>query len=254
MSATNIILMYHGIIGKDTRVPKLREVGADLYDVKTSHFDLHLQGIQRAGKKASKMEDLSENDVVITFDDGELNNFTEALPILQKYQYPAYFFIIAKRVGAQGYMNVDQLKQLVDAGMIVGSHGLSHEILTNLKDTQVEEELSASKKFLERNLNITVDTMSIPRGFCNDKIIQMAHAAGYKHIFISERPKDLTVQNCHERVAVKRDWTVKRFEQALVGQVPFGEMIRDRAKNITKSVLNESGYNWIRSTYIKMFK
>lgn len=254
MNKEKLILMYHGILSANTVVPNQREVGADLYDVTTQDFQAHLDAIVAENQKVKRIEECQAQDIVITFDDGEMNNYTEALPLLQQHNFPAYFFIIAKRVGTQGYMGVAELKQLVNAGMIIGSHGLSHEILTNLKDTQLEEELSASKKYLERNLEICVETISIPRGFCNDKVINMAHAAGYKYVFISERPKDLKVQDCYERVAVKKDWDVSRFELALRHQVPPGELIRDRIKNLSKVVLREGGYNWLRSTYIKMFK
>ena len=66
---------------------------------------------------------------------------------------------IVKRIGKPGYMTWEQIKTLHEAGHIIGSHGLSHEILTNLNDIQIEEELAASKKTLERNLEIEVNTL-----------------------------------------------------------------------------------------------
>lgn len=246
--------MYHGIISEDTSIPEEREVGADLYDVRAKDFKEQLDLITAKGLGVKKIEEAGTGDVVITFDDGELNNFQLALPVLKTHRFPAYFFVISKRVGRPGYMSMEDLREMIRQGMVIGSHGMSHEILTNLKDTQISEELSASKKYLERNLEIVINDLSIPRGFCNDKVLDMAYAAGYKNVFISDRTKELANTQCHSRTAVKKNWDIKRFEMALDRQVPFKETLGEKTKNITKLVLRENGYNWARSTFLKIFK
>ncbi|MGE0267432.1 MAG: polysaccharide deacetylase family protein [Candidatus Omnitrophota bacterium] len=254
MTDDKIILMYHGITEEGLMPPSEREVGADLYDVRVEDFSAQLELIRKKGLGVKKIEEAGTNDIVITFDDGEFNNFSLAMPLLKQHQFPAYFFVITKRVGRPGYVRMEEIKEMVKQGMIVGSHGMSHEALTNLKDTLLNEELSASKKYLERNLGITINDLSIPRGFCNDKVLDMAYAAGYKNVFISGRPKDLVNTLCHSRVAVKKNWDLKRFEMALDRQVPIKETLTEKTKNFSKLILRENGYNWIRSTLLKLFK
>jgi len=234
--------MYHGIISSNTDIPPGREAGAELYDVSIDHFRAQMQCLKASGREAA-----------LTFDDGEMNNYTLAFPVMKELGLKAYFFIIVKRIGNSGYMDWKQLKSLVDEGMTVGSHGLTHEILTNLKDTQVIEELRASKNCLESNLGIPVTSLSIPRGFCNDKIIQMAYDLGYTQVFISDRPK-CSKAVCIPRVAVKAGWSLKRFKQALEGHVPAREIVGNVFKNTAKIVLRESGYNFIRKTLIYIIK
>lgn len=254
MSKERIILMYHGIVNGQDAVPPGREVGADLYDVTESNFRDQLSMLREKNIKVKRIEEAGAVDVVITFDDGEANNCRTALPVLKEFGYPAYFFVITRRVGRPGYMTMDELKTMVANGMVIGSHGMSHEILTNLKDTQIEEELAASRRYLERNLETEIRDFSIPRGFCNDKILRMAYAAGYKNVFISDRPRDLSDDKCHERVAVKQNWDLARFELAIKGEVPVKEAFMDRTKNLTKLVLREGGYNWLRQLFIKIMK
>lgn len=237
-----IILMYHSIIDDQSPVPVKRESGAELYDVKASAFRLQLECI-----KASKV------DVTITFDDGEMNNYQTAYPLLKEFGFKGYFFVIVNRVGQPGYMGWNELKELIQAGMCVGSHGLSHEILTNLLDSQVEQELKASKSTLEANLGITIDELSIPRGFCNDKIIQMAHAAGYKKVYISQKSYHIK-EECLPRVAVKGNWSIKRLQQALAGKTPILEQIGDFMKKLLKTLLREEGYNALRKILIYLNK
>jgi peptidoglycan/xylan/chitin deacetylase (PgdA/CDA1 family) len=252
MRSQPIVLMYHGIKENGPALPDGREEGAELYDVSLKKFKAQMQFLKSRQFDVTLLKDiLSKNSVILTFDDGEINNCTHALPVLQGLDFPAYFFVIAKRVGHDGYMGWKELRQLHDAGMVIGSHGLSHEILTPLKDTQIEEELQVSKKYIERNLDITVNSLSIPRGFCNDKIIQMARAAGYADIFISDRPKSLTMP-CFTRVAVKGNWPIKRFEQALAGKIPSNEKMFNLCKNGIKRLGRETLYDWMRTVLLRI--
>jgi peptidoglycan/xylan/chitin deacetylase (PgdA/CDA1 family) len=251
-----VVLMYHGIVSKESSIAEDREIGAELYDVSIEDFRNQMAWLKDHGYVPTVDHDgrgtagRAPTDIMLTFDDGEINNFEQALPILREYEFRACFFIIAKRIGKQGYMGWEEIKRLHEGGMTIGSHGFSHEILTNLIDTQIEEELSASKKYLERNLNIKIDALSIPRGFCNDKILQMAYDVGYKTIFISERPKNLKA-HCLSRVAVKGSWTLKRFGQAVAGHIPWRESIFESCKNAIKKILGEAGYDWIRRVLLK---
>lgn len=244
MSKQPVVLMYHGIISENTVIPVGRNVGADIYDVWVDNFRRQMQWLKESGYKVG-------TDVLITFDDGELNNFTEALPVLQECGFTAYFFIIVSRVGKKGYMGWPELKQLQQAGMTVGSHGLSHEILTNLLDSQLEQELTASKRTLEVNLNTSIETFSVPRGFCNDKVIDMAYQAGYKTIFISDRPQALKA-HCISRIAVKNNWTVKYLQSAVKGEFVLGRAVGNGFLRVAKFVLRESGYNWCRSMVLRL--
>lgn len=249
----NLILMYHSIIETPADIPPNREEGAELYDVNVNTFRQQIQWLKEAGYTTSLDPKESPQTVVITFDDGELNNLTRALPALKEAGYQTYFFIIGKRVGLKGYMDWPEITKLHQEGMVIGSHGLSHEILTNLLPTQAEEELRASKVYLERNLDITVDSLSIPRGFCNDDIIAMAYRLGYKKIFVSDKPEKIT-QSCFGRVAVKGTWDLKRFMMACNGQTPRQEIIFNSIKNAAKFILREEGYNQVRKILVKGFK
>lgn len=249
------ILMYHGIVNGKCPLPDDRETGADLYDLPAEQFELHMAYLKNSGYSIINVAQTphGENSIVITFDDGELNNFEVALPILKKYGYVAYFFIIVGRVGRKGYMTWDQIKSLHNQGMVIGSHGLSHQILTSLMASQIDEELRASKRTIEVNLNIAIDTLSIPRGFCNDALIQKAYELGYKTIFISDRPDDLK-SPCLSRIAVKDNWTVKHLGHALSGKRTMGETFFLSIKKGIKNLLKEDIYNKVRSILIKVFK
>lgn len=249
------VLMYHGIVAPQAPMPLERETGADLYDVTAEDFRAQLEWLKenlyRSVTIHKNLDAFSTKEILLTFDDGEMNNCTIALPLLKEFGFVGHFFLIAKRIGKDGYMGWEQIRQLNAEGMIIGSHGFSHEILTSLLETQIQEELSASQKHLERNLGIPVESISIPRGFCNDKIIRMAREAGYRYIFMSEKPDNLQA-GCFSRVAVKSNWTIDRFAQAVRGTAPIEEKIFASCKNGVKKILGTGAYDWVRRMMLKI--
>jgi len=250
-----IVLMYHGIVTPQTPVPRERETGADLYDVTAENFRAQLEWLKknlyRTVTIRKNLDAFSTREMLLTFDDGEMNNCTAALPLLKEFGFTGHFFLIAKRIGKDGYMGWEQIRRLNAEGMIIGSHGFSHEILTNLLDPQIREELSASRKYLERNLGLSIESISIPRGFCDDKIIRMAREAGYRYIFVSEK-LDGAGADCFSRVAVKSSWTIDRFAQAMQGSAPIREKILVSCKNGVKKILGGGAYDWVRRMMLKI--
>ena len=246
--------MYHGVIAGAATIVQARESGATLYDLAVEKFKAQMEYLKNNSYRVCKIDDLNngktKKDVVLTFDDGELSNSQVALPILVQNNFPAYFFITTRRIGQQGYMGWKELMYLRDAGMVVGSHGLTHEILTTLNMQQLKEELSDSKKILEKELKIKVEYFSVPRGFYNEKIIQLAKEAGYKKIFVSDLNNDHE-DYCIGRVAVKNFWSMSRFKVALDGEIPILELFFNFLKNPIKKFLGGKSYDRFRRILLK---
>lgn len=122
--------------------------------------------------------ELPEKPVVLTFDDGNADQYTKALPILKKYNYTATFFIKLNNIG-KGGMSWEQIKTLAKEGMIIGSHTVNHDNLTRLSDKQLRYELTESKKVLEEKLGAPVKYLCYPGGAYSAKVIDAAKDAGY---------------------------------------------------------------------------
>jgi peptidoglycan/xylan/chitin deacetylase (PgdA/CDA1 family) len=246
------VLMYHGICSKTSQSPADREDGAELYDVSLESFASQMTWLKEQGYSTDEGDSIPVGKrIIITFDDGEINNFEEAFPVLKKLGFRAYFFIIVNRIGLKGYMGWGEIIQIIRSGMHIGSHGLTHSILTILKEKQMEEEIKDSKRKLEINLKKSIEDFSVPRGFCNDKVIDKAYQAGYKRVFISEKPYHVNT-DCLARIAVKRDWSLERFKRNVSGDISWSESLNNFLKSTAKTLLTESGYNWFRSTMMRM--
>jgi len=249
-----VVFMYHGIVQDLSSVPANREKGALLYDVPVQKFRDQMAFLKNNDYFVTTLEKESllpqGKKVIFTFDDGELNNYTNAFPVLKQFDFLAYFFVTVNRIGQKDYMGWKELKALRDADMIVGSHGLTHEILTKLTTKQLVQELEESKRTLEDHLQVPVDYFSVPRGFYNKEVIDCAVSAGYKRIFISEKQAYFD-DNCVSRTAVKHNWTIGNFYQVLEGEIALGESLFSFWKGAAKRLLGGRGYDALRSKILK---
>src|SRR3972149_4438931 len=121
---------------------------------------------------------LPPKPVVLTFDDGNRDQYTNAFPILKKYGLTATFFIIVKGVG-RGGITWEELKELIEAGNIVGSHTINHPNLSKMSPLQLKYELEESKKILEENLGTKINYLNYPGGAFSQRVLEAARDAGY---------------------------------------------------------------------------
>lgn len=174
------ILMYHYI--RDASGES--EMGRNL-SVAPENFDLQMKGLRDDGYETVKINDLADPDrkalskviaekkkpIVLTFDDGYLDAYTEAFPVLKKYNFLGTFFIIRGYVGRPEYMNQTQIDELAKAGMEIGSHSLSHPNLASLDETSAKEQIFDSKG--------EATTFCYPAGKFSDTVVNLVKEAGY---------------------------------------------------------------------------
>ena len=103
---------------------------------------------------------LPENPVIITFDDGYIDNYRNAYPILEEYGLKATIFLISDYIGTYpNYMTWDQAAEMQQSGLIdFESHTLSHEQLDQAPSTEeLQKQLMGSKQAIEYHLQKKVE-------------------------------------------------------------------------------------------------
>ncbi len=182
------ILMYHYINEQEVKRSRL--------GVSPWAFERQMRFLREHKYNVISLDALSDlmrlkkkippNTVVVTFDDGYLDNYTNAFPILKKYNIPATIFVVinrvGKRVGNDDYMNWREIKELSDSGLItIGSHSMSHPNLSeNISIDDFKKEIFDSKQILENALNKKVTLFSYPFGGVSLKARAYVIRAGYK--------------------------------------------------------------------------
>jgi peptidoglycan/xylan/chitin deacetylase (PgdA/CDA1 family) len=210
-----------------------------VFDDQRAGFEAHLLWMKDVATPIS-LDDavaLLESDAPIdgryfcvTFDDGYKNCVTNALPILAEHEVPAAFFISTAFVGAASeerhaallgriaaydrslteFVDWDDCRQLVAAGMTIGSHTVSHPRLIELPAGEVEHELLASKQTIEHELGVECRHFSCPKGrpdldFVADRDPPIASRAGYRSFLTTERG---TVYQRQNPMLIRRDHVI----------------------------------------------
>lgn len=135
---------------------------------------------------------LPKRAVAITFDDGYLDNYSQAWPLLQKYGYNATIFLISNFVGLDNrfdrvkptssvpLMNESQIKEMAAGGIEFGSHTANHKALTELAEQERQSELEDSRKALGVLLNKEVSSFAYPYSRVDENCEFAVQAAGYR--------------------------------------------------------------------------
>lgn len=118
--------------------------------------------------------------VVLTFDDGYIDFYINAFPILRRFNFHAVSFIPTGLVGKSYYMSWDQIRQIHSSGLITfEAHSVNHVNLAGLSYIKVLKELQDSKNILQSQTGYPVNFIAYPYGVSNKTVQQAVRAAGY---------------------------------------------------------------------------
>ena len=122
---------------------------------------------------------LPENPVLITIDDGYLDNYLNAYSILRKYGMTAAFFVITGMVGEEDRLTAGNIREMAANGMSIGSHTVSHRPLGDMEVEEAANEMSFSRLYLEGLLQQPVRYIAYPKGSFNESTAHIANEAAY---------------------------------------------------------------------------
>jgi peptidoglycan/xylan/chitin deacetylase (PgdA/CDA1 family) len=186
--------MYH-------RVSPTREAFDPYHlSISSEEFEAQMIFLKENGYKALPVHSLARmiesgkrlptRSVVITFDDGYLDTYENAFPILQKHGLTATVYVVSDYLGrcndwdrgrSRRYMLMggNHLREMSDAGIFVGSHSITHRSLVLMSRMEVKREIEESKKILEDLLGKEVPSFAFPFGLSTNTYRAMAKEAGY---------------------------------------------------------------------------
>ena len=176
------ILEYHMVTENPT--PE-----SEVYNVPPEEFAAQLDYLQQNGYTTITLQDfmrakhgkaqLPEKPIVLTFDDGYENNYTEMLPILEAHGMTAVVYVITNELGKEGYLTLEQVKDLQLRGIEIGSHTADHLALGMLSGEFLLNQVRNSKLFLEWSGLATIYSFSYPNGDYNEKLIELLRNENY---------------------------------------------------------------------------
>ena len=127
--------------------------------------------------------ELPNKPIVITFDDGYVDNYKNVLPILKEYNMKATLFMISDAANTPGFVSTEQMHQMEAGGFDIQGHTNHHKILTKIAPTELPDALLGGKTSLEGILGEPIEYLAYPGGF-NDMLVQyVTKQSGYKMAF-----------------------------------------------------------------------
>lgn len=138
--------------------------------------------------------------LILTFDDGYVDNLIQAQPLLLERKMKACIFLLANHNITENswdladpletkspLMNLQQKQNLNPACFEIGSHGFNHPHLTSLSETEVLAEMKDSRLKLSQDLSQDIIAFAYPFGSTSEKISKLCEKAGYRFAVNTDR-------------------------------------------------------------------
>jgi peptidoglycan/xylan/chitin deacetylase (PgdA/CDA1 family) len=172
------ILVYHHVQGY--------AAGSYLMYAGTSQFAGQLRYLRHHGYHPVTMQqvwddwtgqaDLPRRPVVLSFDDGYLDQYVNAARLLRRYHWPAVLNLVVYRGTA---LRDSQVRRMVKWGWEIGAHTLHHPILTRCSSATLRRELASSRRILRQKFDVRVDFFCYPGGHYDHRVMRAVRDAGY---------------------------------------------------------------------------
>jgi len=207
------ILCYHQI--RDYK-PTDGKIGRP-YIVPPADFAQQMQALADSGYHTILPDQLNEylttgkelpsKPVMLTFDDTRLDQYTAALPELNKHGFKGVFFIMTVSLGRPGYMSKEQVKELSDKGHTIGSHTWDHKNVKTYTDTDWPVQIAKPSKQLQEITGKPIEYFAYPFGLWNKEAIPHLKEHGFKGVFQLYAKRDESDPLFTIRRIIVPDWS-----------------------------------------------
>ncbi len=189
------VLMYHQICEDGTFGPSEFIVSASTFRRQLQYMADHGFSTPRIGDLVRGTTDASHKPVLLTFDDGYLNNYQIAFPILQEFGFTALISLVAdpsvrtnewdqrKGIAPTSLMERHHIREMADYGIEFASHSYRHKSLPHLDNEELTIELVRSKEAVEEIVGKRAEALVYPYGDVDQRVKQAVRDAGYDCAF-----------------------------------------------------------------------
>lgn len=180
------ILVYHYVeFVKDPKDSVRRSL-----DIIPPIFEMQIKTLKEAGYNfitASELgqyldgkKQLPQRPVILTFDDGYGDFYTDVFPLLKKYNVVATEYVISGVLDTPNYMTTEQVREIAQSGLVeIGAHTIHHRNLKAIPIEEAKTEIEKSREDLENLLGIKVVSFAYPYGGFNEELAAIVKKVGY---------------------------------------------------------------------------
>lgn len=227
------ILVYHlvtdNIFSKNT----------DLF-VKPEEFDKQMELISKNGYTPIFADELSQagnykKPIIISFDDGYIDNYENVFPIIKKYNLRITIFVITDMIDTENHLTSAQIKEMSRSGYVsIQSHTVTHRYLTKLDELDLVTELEKSKNEIFKLTGKNPTAIAYPYGDINSNTAEYVK----KYYSMGFSTTAGTLSNAEDKYAITRygvsRYTTLKDIQDYILSINPSDSIQLKGKNTVK--------------------
>ena len=169
----------------------------------------------------AKGEELPEKPIMLTYDDTDLEQYTVALPEMDKYGFKGVYFIMTVSLGRPNYMSREQVKALSDQGHTIGSHTWDHQNVKKYEQKDWVMQIEKPSKQLESITGKPVHYFAYPFGLWNEAAIPELKNRNIKASFqLSARRDPNDPLHSIRRIIVPGSWSGEVLDRRIKTSFP----------------------------------
>jgi peptidoglycan/xylan/chitin deacetylase (PgdA/CDA1 family) len=159
---------------------------------------------------------LPEKPVMLTFDDNDLDQYTVAYPELKKYGFKGVFFIMTVTIGKPRYMSREQIRELSDAGHVIGSHTYDHKNVKKYEEADWAVQIEKPNKKLEEITGKKIEHFAYPFGLWKPEVIPGFKQRGFKTAYqLADKRDPKDPLHTIRRIIVPGQWSTATMFKAM---------------------------------------
>lgn len=169
----------------------------------------------------------------VTFDDGNRSDVDVAAPALAERDLSADFFVLAGRLGSDGYVTDSDIRLLVGMGMGLGLHGRDHVDWRRLDAADLHAETVTARATLEHLIGEPVTMVSVPFGAYDRFVIQHLRKQDFAEIHTS----DGGTAGVGSRVLARTSFRSDMNDDTVMGVLVGDDALPARARRVASALL-----------------
>lgn len=216
----NCFLLYHSIVEqKITNNDNLDLITLSNFNNQCKYLKLRYQNRLNGIDKFFT----NQPSIILTFDDGYKTILKNVIPIIEKYQIYIIVFICPELVGKQGYLNLNEIKEIYKSKYVsVGLHGYKHIYYGNLDLEIFKSHLNLSKQWFEKNIDTKFTKyFSFPFGSYNQSMINYIENNFYFEYYFTSYFDTFDIKSFNKkfipRISIWNVDTIKAFDEKING-------------------------------------
>jgi peptidoglycan/xylan/chitin deacetylase (PgdA/CDA1 family) len=176
-----LVLTYHRVVENPGLI-------SGFFDVAATELNQHLQAAKKIWGSGCVVGDIHQKSkprphersgFLVTFDDGTVDHYLTAAPVLERNGFRGVFFVSTALLGTTGYMTVAQCQELQHRGHAIESHSHEHKSLVGLEPAELRAQLSKSRQILRESDLGKYEFLGVPGGYFDKRVIETAKNTGY---------------------------------------------------------------------------